>query len=51
MLLMRQLFRLYYGGIHYRMAIEYGVEQGEKVGNYISQNLTTLSNSQEVAQN
>ena len=40
-----------YGGIHYRMAIEYGVEQGEKVGDYISQNLTTLSNSQEVAQN
>ena len=40
-----------YGGIHYRMAIEYGVEQGKKVGDYISQNLTTLSNSQEVAQN
>ena len=40
-----------YGGIHYRMAIEYGVEQGEKVGDYISQNLTTLSNTQEVAQN
>ena len=40
-----------YGGIHYRMAIEYGVEQGKKVGDYISQNLITLSNSQEVAQN
>jgi len=40
-----------YGGIHYRIAIEYDVEQGEKVGDYISQNLTTLSNSQEVAQN
>ena len=40
-----------YGGIHYRMAIEHGVEQGEKVGDYISQNLTTLSKTQEVAQN
>ena len=24
-----------YGGIHYRPAIDYGVEQGERVGNYI----------------
>lgn len=24
-----------YGGIHYRPAIDYGVEEGEKVGNYI----------------
>ena len=38
-----------YGGIHYRMAIEYGVEQGKSWGLYIIQNLTTLSNIQEVA--
>ena len=30
-----------YGGIHYRMAIEEGVSQGEKVGNFISENLKT----------
>jgi hypothetical protein len=28
-----------YGGIHYRPAIEYGLEQGEKVGNYIVKKL------------
>ena len=28
-----------YGGIHYRMAVEHGVVQGDKVGRYISQNL------------
>jgi hypothetical protein len=30
-----------YGGIHYRPAIEYGVEQGKKVGNYILGNVQT----------
>lgn len=30
-----------YGGIHYRMAIEEGYEQGLKVGNYILEKLTT----------
>ena len=30
-----------YGGIHYRMAIEEGVVQGEKVANFISENLET----------
>lgn len=28
-----------YGGIHYRPAIDYGVEQGEKVGEFIVKNL------------
>lgn len=30
-----------YGGIHYMMAINEGVKQGEKVGNYIANNLNT----------
>ena len=30
-----------YGGIHYRMAIEQGVLQGEKVGEFIASNLLT----------
>ena len=30
-----------YGGIHYRMAIEQGVIQGEKVGEFIASNLLT----------
>ena len=38
-----------YGGIHYRMAIEEGVSQGEKVGNYISENLKTNLNSYKLA--
>ena len=29
-----------YGGIHYRPAIEDGVEQGEKVGNFVVENLS-----------
>ena len=40
-----------YGGIHYRMAIDYGVDQGEKIGEYISQNLNSLISNQEVVQN
>lgn len=32
----------HYGGIHYMMAIEEGVVQGQKVGNYIVNNLQTL---------
>lgn len=31
-----------YGGIHYIMAIEEGIKQGEKVGLHISKNLVTL---------
>jgi hypothetical protein len=31
-----------YGGIHYMMAIENGVEQGGNVGRYINQNMTSL---------
>jgi len=30
-----------YGGIHYRPAIDYGVEQGEKVGEFVVDNLQT----------
>ena len=33
-----------YGGIHYRPAIEQGVVQGRKVGNYLVKNLSTRSN-------
>ena len=40
-----------YGGIHYRMAIDYGVDQGEKIGEYISRNLNSLNSNQEVVQN
>ncbi len=40
-----------YGGIHYRMAVDYGVLQGEKVGNYISSNLISKIDGKEVAQN
>ena len=29
-----------YGGIHYRPGIDYGVEQGEKVGNLIVERLS-----------
>jgi len=32
----------HYGGIHYMMAIEEGVTQGQKVGEYIVQNMQTL---------
>ncbi|NNL17044.1 MAG: vanadium-dependent haloperoxidase [Flavobacteriaceae bacterium] len=31
-----------YGGIHYRMAIDEGVTQGQKVGEFIVQNLRTI---------
>lgn len=30
-----------YGGIHYRPAIDFGAEQGRKVGHWVSQHLTT----------
>jgi len=30
-----------YGGIHYRPAIDYGVDQGQKVGEFINANLVT----------
>ena len=32
-----------YGGIHYRPAIEYGVEQGRKIGEYILKKVVTSS--------
>lgn len=32
-----------YGGIHYRPAIQYGVEQGEEVGKFVISNLKTRS--------
>ena len=38
-----------YGGIHYRMAVEEGVSQGEKVGNFISENLKTNVDSYKLA--
>ena len=31
-----------YGGIHYMMAIEEGVRQGQRVGEYIIENIQTL---------
>ena len=31
-----------YGGIHYMMAIEEGVSQGQKVGNYVVEKIQTL---------
>ena len=40
-----------YGGIHYRMAIDYGVDQGEKIGEYISRNLNSLISNKDVVQN
>jgi len=40
-----------YGGIHYRMAIEHGVIQGEKVGSYISTYLNTRTDNLDIAQN
>jgi hypothetical protein len=30
-----------YGGIHYRPAIEYGVDQGRKVGEFVTENIAT----------
>jgi len=33
-----------YGGIHYMMAIDEGVSQGQKVGDFIAKNLQTLKN-------
>ncbi|MDA1019716.1 MAG: vanadium-dependent haloperoxidase [Bacteroidetes bacterium] len=32
-----------YGGIHYRMAIDEGIIQGRKVGNYINEKLRTIN--------
>ena len=34
-----------YGGIHYRPAIDFGVEQGRKVGDWVNQHLTTEINN------
>ena len=31
-----------YGGIHYEMAISNGVSQGQKIGEFITNKLTTL---------
>ena len=35
-----------YGGIHYMMAIEQGVSQGQKVGNYVVEKIQTLKEVQ-----
>ena len=35
-----------YGGIHYMMAIENGVTQGEQVGNHIVQDINTRKSPQ-----
>jgi hypothetical protein len=40
-----------YGGIHYRMAVDHGVTQGEKVGNYISLNLSSQIENEDIVQN
>ena len=40
-----------YGGIHYRMAVEHGVVQGDKVGRYISQNLISKIEDIDIVQN
>ena len=40
-----------YGGIHYRMAIERGVIQGERVGSYVSTYLNSRTDNQDIAQN
>ena len=40
-----------YGGIHYRMAIDEGVSQGEQIGNYISDNLETNIEISEITLN
>lgn len=34
-----------YGGIHYRPAIDFGVEQGRKVGNWVNEHLITEINN------
>jgi hypothetical protein len=34
-----------YGGIHYRPAIDYGVQQGEQVGKFIVQQVETRKSS------
>ncbi len=34
-----------YGGIHYRPAIDYGVEQGEKVGDYVVEKVQLRGNA------
>jgi hypothetical protein len=33
-----------YGGIHYRQAIEEGVKQGKKVGNFVIQQVNLKNN-------
>ncbi|MBN09606.1 MAG: phosphatidic acid phosphatase [Flavobacteriaceae bacterium] len=38
-----------YGGIHYMMAIEEGVLQGDKIGKYIVNKISTKSNKSELA--
>ena len=39
-----------YGGIHYMMAIENGVTQGEEVGKYVIENLKTRNSTQAINQ-
>ncbi len=38
-----------FGGIHYRAAIEVGLEQGQKIGDFIVQNLQLVKDNQELA--
>jgi len=38
-----------YGGIHYRAAIEVGLEQGEKLGNYVINKLEMANSKAEIA--
>ena len=38
-----------YGGIHYRAAIEHGVDQGEAVGDYVVSQLTMVSKEKNLA--
>ncbi|SDR87827.1 vanadium-dependent haloperoxidase [Gramella sp. MAR_2010_147] len=40
-----------YGGIHYRAAIEVGLEQGHQLGAYVIDNLKMTSSSAEIASN
>ena len=40
-----------YGGIHYRTAIEVGLEQGQNLGNYVIESLEMESSKKELAKN
>ncbi|MBQ4912998.1 vanadium-dependent haloperoxidase [Maribacter sp. MMG018] len=42
-------FSRMYGGIHYRSAVEVGVDQGKNVGNYLNQKIKMLNDDQVVS--